>query len=115
MRIHFFSVPYDSGQKNIRMGNGPDVLITELIPELSNQYLINTTTIESELKFNAEIKTSFHLYDKLSKKVSEAIKNDEFPIVFSGNCNAAIGTISALPANNISVIWFDGHADFNTP
>ena len=35
--------------------------------------------------------------------------------MLSGNCNTAVGTIAGLDAADLSVVWFDAHADFNTP
>jgi len=35
--------------------------------------------------------------------------------VLSGNCNTAVGTIAGLDAADLGVVWFDAHADFNTP
>ena len=35
--------------------------------------------------------------------------------MLSGNCNAALGTVSGLQADGVGIIWLDAHGDFNTP
>jgi arginase len=47
--------------------------------------------------------------------VRRAIAQGEFPLVLSGNCNTSVGTIAGAGAEGLGVVWFDGHADFNTP
>src|SRR4030095_5287167 len=38
-----------------------------------------------------------------------------FPIVRSGNCNAAVVTLSGLTPARRAIFWFDAHGDCNTP
>ncbi|CAN5879197.1 arginase family protein [soil metagenome] len=63
----------------------------------------------------AEVATAFELDQLIAQEVRQSIKRSEFPLVLSGNCNSAIGTISGAGADGLGIIWFDGHADFNTP
>src|SRR5439155_21217551 len=39
----------------------------------------------------------------------------QFPVVLSGNCNSAVGTLSGLTPARRAVFWFDAHGDCNTP
>jgi arginase len=48
-------------------------------------------------------------------KVRQAILKGRFPLVLSGNCNSAPGTLAALTPHKRAVFWFDAHADCNTP
>lgn len=43
------------------------------------------------------------------------MEQGSFPLVLSGNCNASVGTIAGLGPDEVGIVWFDGHADFNTP
>jgi arginase len=61
----------------------------------------------------AEVATAFELDRLIAQEVRIAKKRGEFPLVLSGNCNSAVGTISGAGA--LGIVWFDGHADFNTP
>lgn len=55
------------------------------------------------------------------ERVSAMLGNDEFPIILGGDHAIAIPTFSAIAnhykqqGNEIGLIWFDAHADINTP
>ena len=55
------------------------------------------------------------------EKVSAMLDNDEFPIILGGDHAIAIPTFSAIAnhykqqGTEIGLIWFDAHADINTP
>jgi arginase len=38
-----------------------------------------------------------------------------FPLVLSGNCNAALGTVSGCGPRSTGVVWFDAHGEASTP
>ena len=63
----------------------------------------------------ADVATAFELDRLVAKQVREAVADDQFALVLSGNCNTAVGTIAGLGAPDFRVVWFDAHADFNTP
>jgi arginase len=100
----YFSLPYDSGHRGVRMGAGPLTLIEALGVE--------ATEIKPATDFRAEIKTTFELYRALATRVAES---GEFPIVFSGHCGAAMAVASALGVDDLALLWFDAHGDYNTP
>lgn len=53
----------------------------------------------------------------LANRVSEAVTEKQFPLVLGGDHSIAIGTLAGLGEHykNLGVIWFDAHADINTP
>lgn len=55
----------------------------------------------------------------LSKAVTSSLKNNEFPLVLSGDHSSALGTISgvkcAFPEKRVGVVWIDAHADIHSP
>ena len=59
------------------------------------------------------------IYNRLSKSVSDCLKNNFFPVVLSGDHSTAGGTISGIkmakPKSKLGVIWIDAHADLHTP
>jgi arginase len=59
------------------------------------------------------------MYEKISKAVSDSIKNNFFPVVLSGDHSNAGGTIAGIkmakPKSKLGVIWIDAHADLHTP
>ncbi|MEG0258406.1 MAG: arginase [Lysinibacillus sp.] len=53
----------------------------------------------------------------LAYKVHLTVEEKEFPLVLGGDHSIAIGTFAGLGKHykNLGVIWFDAHADLNTP
>lgn len=72
-----------------------------------------------ESPYAKRIKGITTIYDKVSKAVSDAVKNNFFPIVISGDHSSAGATIAGLkmakPKSKLGVIWIDAHADLHTP
>jgi arginase len=72
-----------------------------------------------ESPYAKRIKGIASIYDKVSKAVSDAVKNNFFPIVISGDHSSAGATIAGLkiakPKSKLGVIWIDAHADLHTP
>lgn len=64
---------------------------------------------------SAEIRSAFDLAKGISRAVRAASNEASLPIVLSGNCNASIGTIAGARREDIAIIWFDAHGDYNTP
>ena len=59
------------------------------------------------------------MYERISKAVSDSMKNNFFPVVLSGDHSNAGGTIAGIkiakPKSKLGVIWIDAHADLHTP
>ncbi|CAA9467990.1 MAG: Arginase [uncultured Rubrobacteraceae bacterium] len=110
--------PYDSGHRGLRMGAGPDHLMNnglhEMLGPAARPYL-SFVQVLTEVDPPAEVATAFELDRLVAVQVREALAEGEFPLVLSGNCNTAVGTISGLGTGDLGVVWFDAHADFNTP
>lgn len=115
--IRTILVPYDSGHRSVRMGAGPEHLFENgLKDELrSTQHDVRTTVVESQSALPAEVATAFELDRLIARKVRAATERGEFPLVLSGNCNSAVGTIGGTGTGSLGIVWFDAHADFNTP
>lgn len=118
MHLSLFLVPYDSGRRGWRMGAGPEHLLkTGLADHLGRQ----GHQVEVELVLDdptqepAEIRTAFELMRQLAPLVRAARARGRFPLVLSGNCNSAPGTLAGLTPSPRSVFWFDAHGDLNTP
>jgi arginase len=100
------------------MGLGPDYLLANGLLQVVRDFDPDAvvTSIECEEPFLTEIGSAFELHRKLAINV---VQSGGFPIVLSGNCNSAIGTVAGLlasdPKSTLGVIWLDGHGDCNTP
>lgn len=53
----------------------------------------------------------------LAKKVSETVVNGRFPLILGGDHSIAIGSLAGIARHyrKLGVIWYDAHADSNTP
>jgi hypothetical protein len=74
MDTRILLVPYDSAQRSVRMGAGPEHWIerglAEQIQETGRN--VETKVIESTWSFQAEIATAFDLHRSLATRVQEA-------------------------------------------
>jgi arginase len=116
--IRIVAVPYDSGHPDLRMGAGPEHLLNNGLGEelRSEGRGPSVTTVRHEREPTAEVATAFELHSLLSNRVRRAIGDGEFPLVLSGNCNtAAVGSLAGAGSEDLGVVWFDAHGEFNTP
>lgn len=110
--------PYDSGHRGVRMGAGPGHLWDNGLPELlrsESRPLVTIVDVVPESDPPAEVATAFELDRLVAGQVREAVSAGEFPLVLSGNCNTSVGTIAGAGPEGLGVVWFDAHADFETP
>jgi arginase len=119
--ISIFAVPYDSGHHGVRMGSGPEHLLSN---GMEGELAVTGDEIRSEIleapsPFRTEIATAFELIGIVAERVHEAAGAGAFPLLLSGNCNVTVGVIAGFagvfPEEEVGIVWFDGHADFNTP
>jgi arginase len=118
MDLQLLLVPYDTGRRGWRMGAGPEHLLAAgLATRLrSRGHDVRVETIEDDPgEPPAEIRTAFELMRRLAVRVRQARAASRFPLVLSGNCNAAVGTLAGLTPARRAVFWFDAHGDLNTP
>jgi arginase len=53
---------------------------------------------------------------RLADRVEEALDTDELPVVLGGDHSVAIGSVTGSARDaDVGVVWFDAHADCNTP
>lgn len=100
------------------MGRGPKHLVDNGLKERlrAGGHEVRTEVIEDEDWFLTEIATAFELHRLVADQVRQARELGELPLVLSGNCNtSSVGALAGLSAEESGVVWFDAHADFNTP
>ena len=118
MEIHLFLVPYDTARRGWRSGKGPDHLLQAGLTthlQKNGHVVADVQVIEDDsAQSPAEIRTAFELARRLAAGVRDARAAGRFPLILSGNCNSAIGTLSGL-APPRAIFWFDAHGDCNTP
>ena len=117
MNVQIIQVPYDSGHKGVRTGQGPNHFIEHGIDQILRDcgHDVYVCQIESTVSLPTEIGTGFELNRLLAECVRTAATNDRFPLVLAGNCNSCVGTIAGINSSRLGIVWFDAHGDFNTP
>ncbi len=118
MDLRLIKVPYDSGFKGSRMGAGPDRLLAAgLAADLQRLgHAVAVTSVELPASsFLPEVGAAFYTTRAISTAVTEAAQRSELTIVLAGNCITSVGVLSGLGPNRTGVVWFDSHADLNTP
>jgi len=117
MKICVVMVPYDSGRHSERMGAGPkhlfELAIEPVLSRLGHE--IRTETLDLGELFPAEISSAFKLSGMIAEVVRATRKDGGFPVVLSGNCNAAVGSVCGCGCDPTGVIWFDAHGEATTP
>jgi arginase len=114
MRVRLIRVPYDAGNRGLRMGAGPERLAAAAGPLRTRGIEVDEVAVEAPAGLRTEIGTTFALHRAVAAEVREAAAAGAFPLVLSGNCGSAIGALAAAGAGT-GIAWFDGHGDFNTP
>jgi arginase len=56
------------------------------------------------------------LFGAVSRAVSRAVSGHQVPVVLSGDCSTALGTVAGLQQAGVDpgVVWFDAHGDVQT-
>ena len=73
---------------------------------------------QDKLKYVNEIRSAC---EQLARNVEEIMEAGEFPIILGGDHSIAIGSFAGMSAyyrkrnETLGLIWFDAHADMNTP
>lgn len=117
MNIQIIQVPYDSGHKGMRTGRGPEHFLQHGVEQVLREHgdQVTSSRIESKNSFTTEVGTTIELNRLLAEQVRSAINDKIFPVVLGGNCNSCLGTIAGIDQDQLGILWFDAHGDFNTP
>ena len=110
--LHLIYVPYDSGRRGVRMGQGPLVIEQSLASRADLP--MTSETVDLSADSWREIESSFALMGKVASSVAEALRKGRLPIVVSGNCCVSLGAHAGLRRES-AVAWLDGHSDFESP
>ncbi|CAM5205524.1 Arginase OS=Ureibacillus acetophenoni OX=614649 GN=SAMN05877842_1118 PE=3 SV=1 [Ureibacillus acetophenoni] len=126
--ISIIGVPSDYGQRRRGVDMGPSAMryagVIERLEALGYdvrdegdiQVKKDNLVIEQNnklLNLNDIVKIS----TELGKYVEHVVTADRFPLILGGDHSIAIGTLSGLTKQykNLGVIWYNAHADLNTP
>jgi arginase len=118
MEIALIAAPYFLGHPDRISGRGPERLLDAgLERALADQgHRPRVTAIEVPEPSWDEIGTSFSVIRATAARVGEAVADGALPIVLAGNCGtASLGSLAGLAPQEVGIVWFDAHGDFNTP
>jgi arginase len=118
--LQLLLVPYDSGHRGLRMGDGPDHLLRQGAGSALRGAGVEVQTeyVETANDFRTEIATHFELCAHVADRTARAVRAGRRPVVLSGNCGIALGTVAGLASAglaDVGVVWLDAHGEFNTP
>jgi len=116
--ISLIQLPYDSGRFGERMGQGPIALIesglVEHLRSLGNE--VDVASVRLSEGLHSEANALVELQRLTVPLLRDVLSRQVRPIILSGNCGpAALSAVAALNQSETATIWFDAHADFNTP
>lgn len=128
MHISLIGVPMDLGADRRGVDMGPSAIryadITEKLQDLGHEVdnLDSIRVPEPETRSPGEPKLKYldqilSCTRELAQRVEDRIRQGSLPMVLGGDHSIALGSISgaANALGTIGVVWFDAHADFNSP
>jgi arginase len=110
--------PFHNGSRNVSMGAGASRLAADepLRARLeANNWNLSDADVDPVDESDPEIVRSIELIRRLAERVRQTAADGAFPLVLAGNCNSCLGTTAGIGAENLGVVWFDAHADFDDP
>lgn len=126
--ISIIGVPCDYGQQRRGVDMGPSAIryagVKERLEALNfvvtdeGDIRVETMVTRAEEQTNLlNLQEIVEVSTALAGKVAHVVEQNQFPLVLGGDHSIAIGTVAGLAAHykNLGVIWFDAHADLNTP
>lgn len=124
MNIAIITQPWQLGSHNMGSGRGPDaILAAELIDQLiDNGHRVGTPmsaelTPAEQKQYGAWNKTGL-ANAHLAKLIADERREGNFVIALESDCSSTMGALAGIQqsgAQRIGMVWYDAHADFNTP
>jgi arginase len=109
--LRFLAVPYYLGRENPRVAAGVPLLVETLAADN-----VRHISIRPGGELANDVSESFAVIRELAGGVRESVAAGAAPVVLAVNCYTALGTVAGLGTpDDLGVIWFDGHSDFDTP
>jgi len=114
--VQLIAWPYHAGLREVGVGRGAAALARDdgLRAALAAAgCTVTGETIPPVDESLPEVARIFALDRRLALRVAAARERGAFPLVLAGNCCSCLGTVAGSGAPG--VVWFDAHADFDTP
>ncbi|MFB7159318.1 arginase [Lysinibacillus sp. NPDC056232] len=128
LNISIIGVPTDYGQTRRGVDMGPSAIryagVVERLEAIGHvvhdQGDIRVSQKQEGIIVDKQLLNLEEVIDvstSLANSVNKSVEQKSFPLVLGGDHSIAIGTLAGLSEQykNLGVIWFDAHADLNTP
>jgi arginase len=102
---------YHDGLEEAGRGRGP----SRLIDAARSTGRLSVERIGPVDPAQPEAARVFAVGAQLAHRVRGAIRDGAFPLVLAGDCNSCLGTAAGCEDEGLGVLWFDAHADIDTP
>lgn len=103
--------PYHDGLEEVGRGQGP----ARLLGAFRATGRLSVEKIGPVDPAQPEAARVFSVATQLAQHVRSAIRDGAFPLVLAGDCNSCLGTVAGCEDEGLGVVWFDAHADIDTP
>lgn len=122
--LNMILVQHELGASTAGSSQGPAAVLTNLQSRFPQFQKVKTEFIAQgnaayDTPHAKNLTSSFQTMKAVRDATTECLKNNRFPVVFSGDHSTAIGTIAgikhAFPSAQMGVVWFDAHTDIHSP
>jgi arginase len=124
MNIAIVTLPWQLGMHGAAHGRGPEAILAAGLVDLliDNGHRVGTPTsaeltAAEQKQYGAWNKTA-HGNRHLAELIAEERREGNFVIALESDCSATMGALAGLQMSGvkrIGMVWYDAHADFNTP
>lgn len=124
MSVQLVGVPTDFGANRRGVDMGPSAIryagLTESLASAGIEWVDTGDLDVPPLLDQAEVSVSDMLAktravsDRLSAHL-EMDRPETIPLVLGGDHSITLGSLNAVTDENLGVVWFDAHGDYNTP
>lgn len=118
MDVALITVPYFLGRERVGMGWGPERLLEQGASSALREdgHAVDVSLVHADGPFRHELGAAFEIDRRVAASVREAVAGGRTPLLLLGGCDTALGVLAGLSGTRpLGVVWFDAHADFNTP
>ena len=116
--LRLIAWPFHNGLQDVSMGAGATRLAGDELLQAGIEaagWTVSHDRVEPVEESDAEIARVIELVRRLQARVRLAVDEGALPLVLAGNCNSALGTVAGVGTQQLGVVWFDAHADFDDP
>jgi arginase len=114
MSIRVIEVPYHLAALRVGMGAGPEALIASGALEGISAHDVDRHTVIVPSEGVNENATCFMVDSAIAVAAARNRMAGDSLVVLAGNCHSCLGALAGI-GPDAALIWFDAHADLNTP